>query len=66
MLRCARPRLEAALEGEPPAAPCPGGCGVVFGPGWWCEDCGCCVFPTLLLDTDHEPNGDAEPDDDVV
>ena len=57
-LRCTVPRLEAALAGEPPSAPCPAGCSLVFGPGWWCDDCGCCVFPALLLDADHEPDND--------
>ena len=64
-----RPRIEAALSIEPSAAECPQGCGLVFAPGWWCDDCEACAFPTLLLDSDYEPeplepDGDDEPDDD--
>jgi hypothetical protein len=39
------------------------GC-LIFAPGWYCEDRDLVVLPTLLLDADHEPNGDDEPDDD--
>ena len=66
-----RPRLEAALSLEPSSGPCPRCCGLVFAPGWWCDDCQVCAFPTLLLDSDNEPsgdedepNGDDEPDND--
>ncbi len=73
-------RLEAALDGEPPSAPCPlvGGCALgsatcrIFAPGWYCEDRDLVVFPELLRDADDEPdcddepNGDDEPDDDYV
>jgi hypothetical protein len=70
-LRCTVPRLEAALEGSPPSLCCPErhrcplarpDC-VIFAPGWYCEDRDMVVLPTLLLDADHEPNGDDEPDD---
>ena len=59
-LSCTVPRLEAALEGEPPSSQCPHCLDPVFGPGWWCE---------MILDADHEPEpieceGDEEPDDD--
>jgi len=68
-LRCTTPRLEAALEGEPPSCRCPGQpdrpCGaLIFAPGWWCDDCNACAFPTLLLDADYEPDSDYEPDAD--
>lgn len=61
MLQCTIPRLEAALAGEPPSAGCPMGHGhdLVFAPGWWCEACGCCVFPDLLRDADCEPEDHA-------
>ena len=63
-LRCTVPRLEAALAAEPSSSPCPG-CGVlVFAPGWWCDDCASCAFPTMMLDADYEPGGDDEPDAD--
>lgn len=71
-LRCTIPRLEAALAGLPPSAPCPEqqrcplarrDC-VIFAPGWYCEDRNLAVLPSLLLDADHEPGGDDEPDDD--
>jgi hypothetical protein len=71
------PRLEAALEGEPPSVLCPlrEACGLarpdcrIFAPGWYCDDRDLVVFPELLLDSDFEddplePNGDDEPDDD--
>ncbi|MGC2201106.1 MAG: hypothetical protein WA633_13305 [Stellaceae bacterium] len=62
-LRPTVPRLEAALGLEPSAARCSQGCGgMVFAPGWYCEACEACAFPTLLLDADYEPNGDDEPD----
>ena len=58
MIGPARPRLETPI-GEPTAAPCPSGCGgIVFAPGWWCDDCTRCAFPTLLLDEDDEPDPD--------
>ena len=71
-LPCTQPRLEAALEAEPPSVLCPlrDRCELarrdcrIFAPGWWCEDRGLAVFPELLLDADFEPNGDDEPDDD--
>jgi hypothetical protein len=71
-LRCAVPRLEAALEAIPPSLLCPErqrcplgrpDC-VIFAPGWYCEDRDLVVLPSLLLDPDDEPNGDDEPDDD--
>jgi hypothetical protein len=68
-LYCTTPRLEAALEGEPPASACPD-CGhPVFAPGWWCENCNICAFPGMILDADYEPeplesDDDEEPDDD--
>jgi hypothetical protein len=71
------PRLEAALEGEPPSVLCPlrEACGLarpdcrIFAPGWYCDDRDLVVFPELLLDSDFEddplePNGDDEPDND--
>jgi len=61
-LGATKPRIEAALAGEPTSAPCRWCCQRVFAPGWWCDDCDVCAFPTLLLDSDHEPNGDEEPD----
>ena len=68
-LSCTVPRLEAALEGEPPSSQCPDCLDPVFGPGWWCENCNDCAFPGMILDADHEPEpveceGDEEPDDD--
>jgi hypothetical protein len=67
-LYCATPRLEAALEGEPPSGECPDCQDPVFGPGWWCETCNNCAFPGMILDSDYEPEpvesgGDEEPDD---
>jgi hypothetical protein len=70
-LRCATPRLEAALDSEPPACACPH-CGYpVFAPGWWCENCNVCAFPGMILDADYEPepvesDDDEEPDDDYA
>ena len=79
-LRCAIPRLEAAIDAEPSSVPCPiaghcpsagPGCRI-FAPGWYCADRDLVVFPELLLDSDHEPdadeepNGDDEPDDDYT
>ena len=62
-LRCTVPRLEAALGMEPTSARC--ACGeLVFAPGWWCDDCNACAFPTMLLDCDDEPGGDDEPSGD--
>jgi hypothetical protein len=68
-LYCAIPRLEAALEGEPPSSGCPHCRHPVFGPGWWCDNCSICVFPGMILDADYEPepiepDDDEEPDDD--
>ena len=54
-LRCTVPRLEAALADGPLSAPCPCGRELVFAPGWWCDDCQLCCFPTLLLEADYEP-----------
>jgi hypothetical protein len=70
-LRCTTPRLEAALECEPPSMPCPNaarcpaagpGCRI-FAPGWYCEERDLIVLPELLRDADDEPNGDDELDD---
>jgi hypothetical protein len=61
-------RLEAALD--PTLIGCCPGCGeLVCAPGYWCDDCGCCAFPSMLLDADYEdsdsePDSDAEPDND--
>jgi hypothetical protein len=68
-LYCAIPRLEAALEAEPPSSACPHCQHPVFGPGWWCDNCNICVFPGMILDADYEPepvepDDDEEPDDD--
>jgi hypothetical protein len=63
-LRCTTPRLEAAIGMEPSSAPCPDCGALVFAPGWYCDDCAACAFPTMLLDADFEPNGDDEPDAD--
>ena len=73
-LRPTVPRLEAALEGEPPSVLCPlrEACVLaradcrIFAPGWYCEDRDLAVLPTLLLDNDYEPDGDDEPDDDYI
>ena len=61
-------RLEAAID---PAlcAHCPTCGALVCAPGYWCDDCGQCAFPTMLLDSDYEDEpledqGDDEPDDD--
>jgi hypothetical protein len=72
MLRCTVPRLEAAFDGVPPSLPCPERqrCPLarpdcrIFYPGWYCEDRNLIVLPSLLLDDDHEPAADDEPDDD--
>jgi hypothetical protein len=65
-LYCTIPRLEAALADGPHSAPCPNlatcpsaspACRV-FAPGWWCDDCGCCVFPDLIRGDDDEPDAD--------
>ena len=71
MLAPTRPRIEAALSIEPSAAECPHCGDLVFAPGWWCDDCEACAFPTLLLDSDFEDeplesDGDDEPDDDYA
>ena len=68
-LYCAIPRLEAALEGEPPSSECPHCDHPVFGPGWWCDNCNICAFPSMILDADYEPeplesDDDEERDDD--
>ena len=71
-LRCTTPRLEAALEGEPPSVLCPlrEACPLaqptcrIFAPGWYCEDRDLIVLPDLLRDCDDEPDGDDEPDAD--
>jgi hypothetical protein len=60
-LGATKPRIEAALSGEPTSATCPRCGGLIFAPGWWCDGCEACAFPTLLLDEDREPNGDDEP-----
>lgn len=53
------PRLEAAALGDgPPSTPCPCGHELVFAPGWFCDDCGRCVFPDLIRDADDEPDDD--------
>ena len=50
---------------EPLQLPCPH-CGQpVLYPGYWCDDCRTVAFPGVYLDSDSEPNGDEEPDDDV-
>ena len=41
-LDCTTPRLEAALADGPLCDTLPGGHGLVFAPGWCCEDCGGC------------------------
>ena len=61
-LRCQVQRLEVALD-EVCALPCTGCDGLVFYPGWWCDDYERCAHPALLADCDNEPNGDDEPDD---
>jgi hypothetical protein len=46
--------------------PCPH-CGeALLYPGYWCDDCKIVAFPGVHLDSDSEPNGDEEPDDDCV
>jgi hypothetical protein len=57
-LACTIPRLEAALGDGPLCTHCPHGHDLVFGPGWSCDDCGCCVFPDLVRDADDEPDSD--------
>ena len=57
-LYCRIPRLEAALADGPLSAVCPCGHGLVFAPGWWCDDCGRCIFPDLIRDADDEPDND--------
>jgi hypothetical protein len=57
-LRCTIPRLEAALADGPLSATCPTGCGPIYYPGWWCDDCGACAFPDLLRSEDDEPDND--------
>ena len=56
-LRCAVPRLEAALADGPLELPCSCGQTVNY-PGWWCDACGCCAFPDLVRDCDDEPDND--------
>jgi hypothetical protein len=65
-LRCTVPRLEAALGLEPLQLPCPHCSEPVLYPGYWCDDCKTVAFPGVYLDSDSEPNGDEEPDDDCV
>jgi len=65
LLAPTRPRLEAALSSEATCGPCPRCLGLVFAPGWWCDDCQACAYPLALLDCDHESNGDEEPDEDL-
>jgi hypothetical protein len=43
---------------EPLSTPCPHGHDLLFAPGWWCDDCGCCAFPEMLRDADDEPDND--------
>ena len=71
-LRCAVPRLEAALADGAPSLPCPliavcpaaaAGCRI-YAPGWYCEERDLVVLPLLLLEADDEPDSDDEPDDD--
>jgi len=50
--------FETFLADGPLSAACPHGHELVFGPGWWCDDCGCCVFPDMLRDVDDEPDRD--------
>lgn len=57
-MRCTVPRLEAALAEGVPCTQCPHGHDLVFGPGWWCDDCDCCVFPDLVREEDDEPDND--------
>jgi hypothetical protein len=52
------PQLAAALAEGPLSAPCPGGCGLVFAPGWWCDDCAACGFPDMVRDCDDELDND--------
>jgi hypothetical protein len=54
----ADPQLAAALTDEPLSTPCPRGHALVFGPGWFCDDCGACAFPDMLRDCDDEPDAD--------
>lgn len=57
-LRCTTPRFEAALANGPLSTQCPHGHGLIFGPGWFCDDCGACVFPDMVRDADDEPDRD--------
>ena len=65
-LRCAVPRLEAALAEGLQSVACPliGVCAsakpscVIFAPGWWCEETQLCVLPDLVRDCDDEPDND--------
>jgi hypothetical protein len=58
-LGCIVSRLEAALSDGPLSAACPQGCrDLIFAPGWWCDECGCCCFPDLVRDADDEPDDD--------
>jgi hypothetical protein len=57
-LDCTVPRLDAALADGPTSILCPcGGC-LVFGPGWWCDDCQLCICPDAFRDCDDEPDDD--------
>jgi hypothetical protein len=49
--------LEPLID-EPLSTPCPMAHALVFAPGWWCEDCGYCVFPDLVREADDEPDND--------
>jgi hypothetical protein len=53
-----KPQLEAALGDGPLCAPCPHGHGLLFAPGWWCDDGGAVAFPDMLRDADDEPDAD--------
>ncbi len=52
------PRLEAAISDGPLSTQCPHGHDLVFAPGWFCDECGDCVFPDLVRDCDDEPDND--------
>jgi hypothetical protein len=48
----------AALGDEPLSAACPYGHGLVFAPGWFCDECAAVVFTDMLRDADDEPDAD--------
>ena len=63
--RASKPSLKASLH-RASVAHCDH---PVFGPGWWCDNCNTCAFPSMILDADYEPeplesDDDEEPDDD--